>query len=71
MNEYRVANGRSILAWEAPIAAVSQLHTSYQKAEGILTHAGPAPCTIPSICLANRLTTGGVVFAQDVGAPRR
>jgi uncharacterized protein YkwD len=64
VNEYRAANGRSSLAWDAPIAAVSQLHTSYQKAEGVLTHAGPAPCTVPSICLKNRLTTGGVAFAR-------
>ncbi len=64
VNVYRQANGLAVVAWEAPITAVAQLHTTYQRTEGRLTHAGPGACTVPSICLANRLNTGAVTFVS-------
>lgn len=62
VNAYRTANAVPALQWDAPTAAVSQNHTVYQQTEGQLTHAGPPPCTVPSVCLGQRLTTGGVTF---------
>ncbi len=65
VNTYRQANGRSALAWDAPTTGVSQNHTANNmQAPGVLTHAGPPPCTVPSVCLAQRLTTGGVTFVS-------
>ena len=63
VNAYRQANGRSALQWDAPTAGVSQTHTvENMQRPGVLTHAGPPPCTIPDVCLAQRLTNGGVTF---------
>lgn len=62
VNAYRMSNGRSALQWDAPTAAVAQAHTVYQQDLGQLTHAGPPPCTVPSVCLSERLLTGAVTF---------
>ena len=62
VNAYRVSNGRAALQWDAPTAAVAQTHTVYQQDIGQLTHAGPPPCTVPELCLAARLQTGGVAY---------
>lgn len=70
LNGYRTNNGRSALQWEAPITAVAQGHTRYQQDIGQLTHAGPPPCTNAQVCLAERLTAGGVSYlsaAENVG----
>lgn len=60
VNEFRVNNGRAPLTWDAPTAGVAALHTVYMRDQNTLTHAGPGACTIASVCLKNRLDTGGV-----------
>lgn len=65
VNAYRTGNGRSALTWEARIAAVAQNHNLYMRdTAGQLTHAGPGTCTVPSVCLANRLMTGTVPYVS-------
>ncbi|MDA1195668.1 MAG: CAP domain-containing protein [Planctomycetota bacterium] len=64
VNEYRNNNGRGLVQWDAPLAAVAQGHTNDMQARGLLTHAGPPPCTVGSVCLTNRLISGAVPFVS-------
>ena len=64
VNAERAARTLAPLQWHAVASDIAWAHTLYQVGIGQITHDGPGNCALPTDCLDQRLTAGGITQAM-------